>query len=475
MKNIAFLFVFVSLAFGIFVSGCRDDETITGDGSKLSFSQDTLFFDTIFSTVGSTTAWLKIINRDNRKVVISNVSLKSGGTSGFRINLDGENGTSFKDVEIGAKDSIYLFVAITTPRQHSGKPVPVNDAVVFDSDGGSRQIVLKACSWDATIWRGKTITSDTILTNDKPYIIYDSLVVAKNATLTISEGTTLYFHDKAYFQVYGTVKADGTASLPVTMRGDRLDDVLTDLPYDNYPGQWYYVRLAGSSYNNEMNHVVIKGAYYGIIADSSSVDKPKLKLNNSVIHNMVYNCLIGVNCSLTIENSQLTNSGGYTVCLIGGDADVTHCTIANYQRLISRNGPALVLANYTLDQSKKEVPYPLDARFTNTIIYGTQSNEIGLSISENKTLLGYVFFKNCMLRNSDKLNSDISYDCVYTDDPHFLKLGTEIEKYRYDFGIDSISPARNKACVLTSDEFKFDMRLKSRYSDGMPDIGAYEY
>lgn len=462
-----FLLAFLSPFF--FFTGCSQEDGFTSNSAdKLCLLVDTLSFNTVFSTLGSTTAWLKIFNPNNKKIRISNIYLRSGGTKGYYINVDGSSASPFTNVDILAKDSLYLFVKLTPPEQNTDGPVLLEDAILFETNGNQQQIVLQAYSQNATIWHGKTITSDTTLTADRPFLLYDSLVVAKNVTLTIAKGVNLYFHDGATMEVYGSVKVNGTQASSVTFRGDRLDDVLAGFPYDNYPGQWGGIRLKNTSFNNEWNYAHIRGANWGVYADSSSMNQPKLKLTNSIIHNMVYNCIKCCNCQLTVANSQLTNSGSYTVCLIGGQADFTFCTIANYQRLISRDGsPALALFNYK--------DYSLQSKFINTIVYGTQSNELSLDLTGNSQIPGDVYFSNCLLKITPVLDSKYAANCIYAEDPHFLQLGTAAENYKYDFRVDSISPARNKADSTYSKMYPIDMNGISRTNVAVPDIGSYQW
>jgi hypothetical protein len=476
MRCLLFVLLPVLFSLSFCFTGCVSDDLVTDPGDKLSFSVDTLSFDTLFSTVGSTTAWLKVRNTGNHTIRIASVVLKSGGNTGFRMNLDGLSGLSFTNVDIPAHDSLFLFVEITSPEQGATMPVRIVDAILFNTDGAQKQIVLEAWSWDAVIWHGKTITADTTLTGDKPFIIYDSLVVAGNSTLTINPGAQFFFHDKAFMKVAGTLKAIGTVAAPIVMRGDRLDNVLTDFPYDYYPGQWGYLRLTGTSFNNELDHVTIRGAYYGIMADSSALDRTKLTLSNSVIHNMVYNSLVSVHSTLFVSNSQLTNSGNYTVELVGGNATFIHCTIANYQRLVSRDGPALVLANYLSDSQNSENAHPLQAAFHNCIIFGSQSAELGFVKSQNTAISWALVFGNCLLR-SEALSTNMATttECIYSSDAHFLKLGTLEEKYVFDFRIDSISPAWNAGDVSYLTLFPTDLNGVSRSNHSRPDIGAYEW
>jgi len=470
-KALFLVVFFLSVLLSILVS-CTADEIVTNPGNNLRFSADTLTFDTLFSTVGSTTAWLKVRNMGNKTIRIASISLQSGGTSGFKMNLDGETKTSFTDVEIPAHDSLFLFVQVNTSKQASSTPIKVSDAVFFDTDGPRKQIVLEAWSWNAHLWKGKVISTDSTLTSSSPIVIYDSLVVAENTTLTILPGTKLYFHDQAYMKVCGTLSAIGTKDAPIQMRGDRLDYILPDYPYDYSSGQWAYLQLAPTSFNNRLEYVDIHGAYYGIVADSSSLDQSKLKMYNSVIHNMVYTCLWSNTSSMDIGNCQLTNSGSYTVAQIGGSSIFTHCTIANYQS--GRDGPALILANYSINLKKDTLPYPLSASFRNCIVFGNRTDEVGLGKGSN--IAWSASFWNCLLRASSiPIALATVINCNYASDAKFLKLGSEADKYVYDFRLDSISPAINIGSTSYLVSYPTDRNGISRSIDGKPDAGAYEW
>lgn len=483
MKSIFPFFLLAMLSVHFLFSGCTQEEDFAKNPlESLSFSSDTLSFDTVLTAVGSPTVWMTIRNNGTKPIRISGVSLKSGGSTGFRINLDGISDKSFTNVEIPAKDSLFLFVELTASEQGASKPFMLSDAIVFQSEGKQKEIVLEAFSQDVLKWRGRTIASDTILTSDKPYLIYDSLVVAKNATLTIQEGATFYMHNKAKIIVYGTVKAIGKQMAPITFRGDRLDEIWTDLPYDLNPGQWGSIRLTTNSYNNEFDYVHIRGGVSGVVADSSSTEQMKLKMTNSIVHNTTEYGIWSCNTKMSISNSQITNSVLTTISLNGGTYDFTHCTIANYQMLplngSGRSGYALALSNFK--QNVNKTPLPLQADFYNCIVFGSFSNEID-TLKTNQTTWK-LQFKNCLLR-SKEWTSDIATGCIYSQKPPFVKTGLYQNKesgeqerdYIYDFRLDSISDARSVADPIYSGNFPIDMNGISRISDGLPDMGAYEW
>ena len=75
-----------------------DDHYSTNPTYRLSFSTDTLAFDTIFSTIGSTTRQFMIYNKNSEPLSIESIMLASGEATGFRMNVDGRKGSSFNNV-----------------------------------------------------------------------------------------------------------------------------------------------------------------------------------------------------------------------------------------------------------------------------------------------------------------------------------------------------------------------------------------
>ena len=441
----------------------------------LVFSQDTLVIDTLFSNVGSTTASLKVRNIGNQPILIQSIKLISRGLTGFRINLDGVTDSAFENVTIPAHDSLFLFVSVRTPIQHTPLPVSIVDAIVFENEASSKQIVLKTWSWDAEIIRGETFESDTTFRADKPYLIYDSLIVAANSTLTLLPGVQFFFHDKAFMRINGTLIANGTQHAPIQFRGDRLDKVIPQFPYDNYPAQWGYLHFTRSSNNNRLDYVDLHGSYYGILADTAE-NGLKIKVSNSKIHNVLYSCVWSVASNVEFLNCQLTNSGSYTVALIGGQSNFVHCTIANHQWLATRDGPALVVSNTRTkaEDNNQFDAYPLQARFLNCIITGSQLNEFGY---DKKASIGWdLTFDHCLIQTEPfPFEYGLTIDCLFKKNPEFLSLGSYAEHYVYDFRIKETSPAKDVGNPSTLLLYPNDMNGVSRLIDHLPDMGAFEW
>src|SRR5579872_696400 len=91
---------------------CRKDSFITSKDAIISFSADTVYFDTVFTSAGSVTKSVKIINGNDKKLRLTAIKLMGGSQSYFAINIDGSPGPAAQDIELDAGDSIYIFVAV---------------------------------------------------------------------------------------------------------------------------------------------------------------------------------------------------------------------------------------------------------------------------------------------------------------------------------------------------------------------------
>src|SRR5580698_4580438 len=105
------LLLIISLII-IFTSSCKKNSFITGNDALINFSADTVFFDTVFTSTGSVTQSVKIINTNNQKLLLSDVKLMGGANSVFKINIDGASGPVASNIELDANDSIYIFVSV---------------------------------------------------------------------------------------------------------------------------------------------------------------------------------------------------------------------------------------------------------------------------------------------------------------------------------------------------------------------------
>lgn len=486
--SVGALFLLCTLLF----AACSQDEDFSTDANlRLTFSTDTVSFDTVFSTIGSSTQRIKVFNNNDRAIHITQAYLASGGNSGFRVNIDGQSGTSLTDIDIWHEDSLFVLIDVNVNPQDASSPILITDSLIFTLESGiSQQLILQAYGQDVVILRAQTFTEDTYLSADKPYVIYDSLIVDSTALLYLPAGTTLCFHSKAYLGVYGQIIAEGTIEEPITLRGDRTDKMFTYLPYDRLDAQWGGVTLYPTSGDNYLSHTDIHGGSWGIDCPTSTYTGTKLAMINSEIHNVSGNALSLVYCAAELANCQISNAGGNCVNLIGGYYEFTHCTIAQCYPWDSDYGYALFFTNV-----RNDTIYPLEqANFYNCLITGQAADAIQGNALEDSDAEFNASFVNCLINieltgdegdnvanmfsncvNEYELFPSSSYDkeeenSIYGT-AHFKNIDTET--YSYDFRLDSLSTARGIGHQAYAVLYPTDKDGNERPKQGA-DAGCYQ-
>jgi hypothetical protein len=480
---IPILFLLVS-AFYACNNGFEDYSTRPDD--LLAFSTDTVAFDTILSTVHTPYQLFKVYNRHDKALLIASISLENGANSPFKINVDGQAGTDFQNIEIRSKDSIYVLVDAKPAENNLDEPKYVTDYVVFVTHGVPQKVLLEASSQDAVMWKGKIIRSDTVLNSQKPFVVYDSLVVEEGVTLEIREGTRMYMHSNAEILVKGRLNVKGTLEKPVIIRGDRFDYFI-NIPYDLVPGQWGGIRFDSGSYENEWEYVCIRNGKYGMDFPLSDCSRSKMKMKNVVMTNFKGVLLNAVNGNIEAENCEFSNAKNALLNLTGGIYTFTHCTIANYYNSgpetgwgHSDNETVRLLGSYWNETTGETEYYPiLQAHFYNSIIWGRNSRASDILFDPDEQAVVVPFFQNCVIPSKDATNDDPAHpgaqvvSCLINKDPKF-KL-TDSREFVYDFRLDSLSPARNVADRVIAQKLPKDIRGADRLLDEGPDMGGYEF
>ncbi len=263
------------------ITSCKKDEIIGTDNSyRLEFSEDTIVFDTVFTTIGSTTRVLKVYNRNKERIKISSINLAEGTQSQYQINVDGMSGTQFENIEIGDGDSIFIFVKVTVDPTSQNSPLIISDSLVFETNGNIQDVDLAAWGQDAHFFVGNKrieglsypyiiVANEGETVNwedDKPYVIYGWAVVDSTAILNIGPGCNIHFHQNSGLWVYrgGSIRVNGILDSVVTFQGDRLE-----MEYRNLPGQWDRIWINESSVNSEFNYAVIKNGFIGLQAETT--------------------------------------------------------------------------------------------------------------------------------------------------------------------------------------------------------------
>lgn len=473
------LFSVILMAWGL--TSC-DDELFTTDPDKvLAFSTDTLTFDTVFTTIGSTTEKILVFNPNNRALKISSIALAGGADSQFRLNVDGNINAEnkFSDIVISAKDSMYIFVEITVDPNNEDSPVLVADSIVFQTNGVKQRVRLEAFGQNMILWKNKTILNDTTLSAARPYLIYGYLAVDSAKTLNIPAGCKLYFHNNANLLVYGNLKAEGTFEKPIEMRGDRLDLVkfLDPVPYHYVAGQWGGVYLLWSGASHVLRNVNITSGYVGLyFSNNNRKELPTLEVTNCRIHNFVYYGLVAQNGNVTVSNSEISNTGSFSVYLNGGKHVFKQTTIANFYNSnhfepTSRDkNPAVMIMALTRSA-------PMNPEFVNCVIAGGMENEFSIATRFLTEFQGT--FTHSFIRRKT------AYELSQFTDIHWYKEAdtilfkqasyNKVKNLYFDFTPDSVSALRGLANPMVAAEFPVDLNGNSRLEDGAPDAGAYEW
>ena len=87
--------ILILLVTGILFYTCHPERNYIEEGdARLQFSLDTVYFDTIFTTIGTTTKSFRVYNPHSRFIKIDAIRLAGGSESVFRVNVDGMPGVS---------------------------------------------------------------------------------------------------------------------------------------------------------------------------------------------------------------------------------------------------------------------------------------------------------------------------------------------------------------------------------------------
>jgi hypothetical protein len=484
-----FSIIFILLLTNLFACNEDFENYSTNPQDLLAFSVDTLSFDTVLTTVNSPMKVFMVYNHHSKPLLISSVRLAEGVNSGFKINVDGFAGSSFENIEIGANDSLFVFVDVKPKANGQLASALLNDHVIFMTNTIEQKVVLEAYGQDVFSSKSLILTSDTVLSNEKPYLIYDSLVVEKGALVEVGEGSVFYMHNNAQVIVRGVLKIKGSIDKPVVFRGSRTD-ALIDIPYDRIPGQWGGIRFSADSYGNEFENVYLRNGRFGLDFEPAEPVQNKLAMKNVVLTNVSGILLNAVNCRIVAENCEFSNSRYAVLNLTGGSYQFTHCTIANFYPEARESGwlnsdnETLILTDTYYSEAEDNNPqyFPvINADFSNSIIWGGKLTS-QIHIEENpKTSLTYSF-RNCLIPNEGS-NDDVFVDCIFHANPLFIdtdfidKAKEKDEKdvfATFDFRLQERSPARNVANPEISRKIPYDLKGVDRFADGLPDLGAYE-
>lgn len=497
MRHLISLF-FIALIVSL--SSCRKDFETVPSSANLGFSKDTVYLDTVFSTIGSSTYTLKVYNRSSDDIRIPKIRL-ADPNSKYRIMVDGLTGEDsdgngfgdgrvFNDVELLAEDSLYIFIEttarITELAQNNPTEFLYTDDIIFDASNGSQKVNLVTLIKDAYFLfpkRNAEGVKETLdvgteadplningfeldhndpangdeyhFNNTKPYVIYGYAGVKSGETLNIDAGARVYFHAESGIVVQpgATLNIAGTASPDsnplqneVTFEGDRLEPL-----YEDVPGQWGTIWLRQGSINNSVKHLTLKNAMVGFLVENCKLDIEDSQIYNSANYGILARGAQMENCKNLVINLAGQRA---LACSLGGSYEFKHCTFNN--NWSSSNQLAVSLSNYETytdeNGAEQEVKNNLTkANFYNCIIYGSNNIEFFLDDIEDGTTL---------------FQHDLRY-CLFK----FRDSGTSLQFNHPEY--DFIRNGENGNTRNKNPEF-FDVNLNKLNISDDPEGGAYQ-
>lgn len=489
-RHFASTLLLASALVMVFFSCKKDDEIDANPSLKLEFSTDTLIFDTVFTTIGTTTRYLKVYNRNDSRVKISAIDLAGGSNSDFEMNVDGVSGHHFTNIELDGDDSLFIFIRANIDPTSQNAPLVVQDSILFNLNGNLQDVDVVAWGQDAHYFVGKDYiegfrypyvivageNQNITWLADKPYVIYGYAVVDSSAILNIEAGASIHFHKNSGLWVYryGCLRVNGTFDQPVTFQGDRLE-----MDYEELPGQWDRIWINEGSLDNVINYAIIKNGFIGLQTETLIEDLGNtLLLTNTVIRNMSRWGLFTKFYRITAANNVFTNCAAQTLFLsTGGSYDFRHCTFANYWTESVRLDPSFIVSNYLVlyDAGGNPITYLgtlQKAFFGNCVIFGSLNEEVLLA--KDDAVAFHYFFDHCLIRSSMDVTDPLYYNTVWKNlDPLFADVQEN------NLRPDTLSPLidRGNPDVISGSALDItkDLDANPRTQDAGPDLGAYEF
>ncbi|OWP86471.1 hypothetical protein BWK60_08665 [Flavobacterium covae] len=495
------------------IISCRKDFETKPSNGQLSFSKNTVYLDTVFSGISSSTYSLKVYNKSNEDLHIPTISLEKGSLSKYRLMIDGTTGTNnqgktFHNIEILANDSLYIFIEETANiKDVNSTDYLYTDKILFDTGINQQKVDLVTLIQDAiflypekkekltlndlvpnnTVYGFELNENDPIngnelhFTNTKPYVIYGYAGVPANKTLIIDPGTRIYCHNQSgiFVKKSGSIKIEGTISTDqkklekeVIIEGDRLES-----KYAEIPGQWGGIYLAEGSINNNFNHLTIKNSSFGIFIDRN--EESITNIFNTQIYNSSDFGLAARKSKINGENIVINKCGQASLaCTLGGEYRFKSCTFANYWNNSNRQIPCVYIDN---TYKQKEVLFTSDlilASFINCIIYGNNNIELGLK--KNDSAAFNIDFNHCLIKFNDPNNlyNNSLYNLIKNPSNNNI-----IDTRQNNFDPKFKDPIKNNLRILKNspviakgnNSFLIPKDIDGKNRTSPPDLGAYQH
>ncbi|PCH70944.1 MAG: hypothetical protein COC06_03110 [Bacteroidales bacterium] len=445
---------FYRLLFVILISvsiiACDEDENFTTDPNfKLTFSTDTVKFDTVLTGFGSTTKQLKVKNTSSNAVHISHLYLKNP-ESAYRLNVNGIQSNDLMDIILDAKDSLFIFIEVGLDPKNEDALRRLEDQLSFELNGQVQKVILETFAQDIYIV-DTDISENTIWTGNRPYLLTKPVWLAEGVDLLINEGTKVYFKKNTALHIKGNLEVRGSFQRPVYFGSSRLEEL-----YDNVPAQWDGIYFYNESTTNLLSHFTVENGINGLNFSKTILNNNPITIEYGIIQNFAEKGLFASNSTIVAHDLLVNNCGEECVRIEDGSGIISHSTFYNSWFFSPRS--ASVIYYKGVGENSFSI--------SNSIVYGTRTNELELESLVN------VSVDNSLLKIGSNVQSNYSSvftNCMFNENPDFL------ESEEFNFTLKAESPAINNGSIDFISTYFLDLAGNRRDEDVAPDMGCFEF
>jgi hypothetical protein len=450
-------FILLFCSFFVFLYSCNfSEEVITRDkGAKLIFSQDSIIFDTIFTSKGSITRRVKVYNPSSNAIIIDKISLGQGNKSSFKVLVNGIQSSDFSNLRLLGNDSLLILISVHIDPRDENLPFIIQDSLSFLTNSNLQEIKLLAWGQDAHFLRKSVLDGEHIWDGSRPYVILDTILVNFNSSLTIKKGARVFMNRGTNLFVLGSLKIEGEPEERVVFRNPRFE------PRFDVPGQWGSIYFLEGSKDNIINYAYLKNGTIALRLGTPDNDTiPDLIVSNTILENMSVAGVLAFNSDLYMYNTLINQCGIGLGNLAGGNYTYDHCTITNFSSsTFYREDPLVIFTNILPLDNISVLINDLNVNLKNTIIWGNFQDEILLNQSKDAGFT--IYDRNNLLKS--RIDFFIGNNNIINQNPLF------VDPSKRDFNLKIGSPAINKAFPGR----QYDINGARRGTT--PDIGAFEH